>query len=127
MLGTYGWMPMQLPHTLRLNNHIRARNRLGHRENCTINLPPLAATTWCGLGSMLERTIHVARITGKFTFPTDNGGLVGRSAGGGVEDVGVGRGDGREDRFGKTEGFGEDGFGGFGEPVVEVESCSTSH
>jgi hypothetical protein len=45
-LTTYRRMPMQLPHPLGFNNHIRARDRLCDGEIRRVDLPPLPAASW---------------------------------------------------------------------------------
>lgn len=109
---------MQLPHPLRLNNHIRARNRLRHREIRTINLPPLSTTTRRGLRRVTERTIHITRITSKFARFANNSAISCLSA---IQDIRIRARDRIEHRLRETERLREDGFRGLGEPVVEVE------
>lgn len=87
---------MQLPHTLWLNDNVRARNRLRNWEISAVNLPPLTSTSWSWFWRMLKRTINVRSIASEFAVSACDG-EVGAFSGCAVLDVRVGRGDARED------------------------------
>jgi hypothetical protein len=118
---TYSRMPMQLPYALRLDNNIRRRNRLRDRKIRAVDFPPLAAATGRRLGGVLKRAVHIRRVAGEFTIAASH---VCVFCGGAVLDVRIGRRERGEDGLGEAEGFGEEGAGGFGEPVCEVECCA---
>jgi hypothetical protein len=120
-LKTYGRMPVQLPHALRLDSDIRRRNRLRNREVRAVDLPPLAAAAGRRLGRVLECAVHVRRVASEFSVAA---GHVGVFCGGAVLDVRVGRRERGEDGFGEAERFGKKCARGFGEPVCEVERCA---
>jgi hypothetical protein len=101
---------MQFPDPFWLNDNVRRRNRLRYREVSGIDLPPLARTTWCWLWSMLERAVHVRRISSQLTTPASHGSLLGGLAGGAVQNIWVGRRNLVENGFWEAERFCDDGF-----------------
>lgn len=120
-LKTYGRMPVQLPHALRLDSDIRRRNRLRNREVRAVDLPPLAAAAGRRLGRVLECAVHVRRVASEFSVAA---GHVGVFCGGAVLDIRVGRRERSEDGFGEAERLGKECARGFDEPVCQIERCA---
>lgn len=108
---------MQLPQPLRLQHYKRRRNRRRDRKIRRIDLIKQSSAPGHRLRWVPKGMIHVGTVAGQFAVAA---GHVVR-AGGAVGDVGVLLGDFVEDGFGNAKVFGEDGFGRFGDPVVEVE------
>jgi len=112
---------MQLPQPPRLQPNKRSSNSLASREIGRINLVKDTALPRDRLGLVLQRLVYERRIARELPRRTVCHVL---GADGGVEDVGIRRGDGFEDGGVEAKVLGEHVFGGVRDPVVDVEGCA---
>ena len=117
--STYVRVPVQLAQTARLERHKRRRNGLADGEVGRVDLVELAAVAANLLGLVLESAVDEGAVAA-------SDGCAGRlghvaRADRRVDDVRVGRGDVVEDGLVDAEVLGEDGLGGVGDPVIDVE------